>query len=187
MSEIRLSGIENDSITDGPGLRFAVFVQGCPRRCAGCHNPQSQDFEGGTLCDVEALMVQIRRNPLISCVTLSGGEPMCQAGVLAELASCCRAMGLEVAVYTGYTLEELLQLRDPHQMLLLENTDVLIDGPFILEQRSLDIGFLGSRNQRILDASASLQQGKPVLESSVRWNPNPVYAIERRFTKDLEE
>jgi anaerobic ribonucleoside-triphosphate reductase activating protein len=158
-----------DSITDGPGIRTAVFVQGCPHGCVGCHNPASHDFSGGTDTTVDDLFCQIARNPLLSGVTFTGGEPLCQAEALAELAERVKALGLEVAVYTGYTWEELAAEQDAGRMALLRQTDTLIDGRFELAQRSLELKFKGSRNQRILHVQKSLAAGKPVLEQSKRW------------------
>ena len=172
--EIRLAGLANDSITDGPGLRYCVFVQGCPLRCEDCHNPQFQDFEGGNLCDTDMILQEIRRNPLLSGVTFSGGEPMCQADALAELARECAQAGLEVAVFTGYTFEDLLKEGDPDRIRLLEQADVLVDGPFVSSLKSLDIGFRGSSNQRILNLHESMAQQRAVEEVSPRWHPDPI-------------
>lgn len=161
---IRLSGLVSDSIVDGPGLRLAVFVQGCPHRCAGCHNPQTHDFEGGYDESVENILAQLDKNPLLSGVTLTGGEPVSHAGALLPLAKGVRARGKNIVLYTGYTFEQLLEMGDtsPDIPALLELCDTIVDGPFILEQRSLMLKFRGSTNQRILDAHASLKQGSAV-------------------------
>ncbi|MEG2259298.1 MAG: 4Fe-4S cluster-binding domain-containing protein, partial [Oscillospiraceae bacterium] len=103
MSTLKIAGIVGDSITDGPGIRTAVFVQGCPHKCEGCHNPQSHDFNGGTEMDIDEIFKKIEQNPLLSGVTFSGGEPFCQAGGLAELGKKVKSLGLEIAIYTGYT------------------------------------------------------------------------------------
>ncbi len=168
-STLRIAGIVPESITDGPGIRTAVFVQGCPHRCAGCHNPDSHDFSGGRDIGVDEILAAIKRNPLLGGVTLTGGEPLCQAAALTELARDVRALGLEVAVYTGYTLEALLAENDPDRRALLAETDILVDGPFVLAERSLALRFRGSRNQRILDVPRSLAAGQPVPATSPRW------------------
>ena len=85
-TELRIAGTANDSIVDGPGLRFAVFTQGCPHRCPGCHNPHTHDFNGGKTVTTEFLAERIKSNPLLDGVTFSGGEPFCQPEALAELA-----------------------------------------------------------------------------------------------------
>lgn len=159
---IRLAGITNDSIVDGPGLRLTVFTQGCPHHCPGCHNPQSHDFEGGEVQDTASIIDIIRDNFLLDGVTFSGGEPFAQADACAEIAKEAHSMGLNVWCYSGYTFETLLS-GDPAWRNLLENIDVLVDGPFILAQRTLDAKFRGSSNQRILNVPASLEAGKAVL------------------------
>lgn len=162
--KIRLAGIVPESIVDGPGIRYTIFTQGCPHRCPGCHNPQTHDPEGGYLEDIAVLWEQIQKNPLIKGVTFSGGEPFLQPLPLAELARQVHTLGKDVITYTGYTFEQLLEQLDqqPGWRELLEQTDILIDGPFIQEQKSLALRYRGSANQRILDAKASLAAGKPV-------------------------
>lgn len=169
MSMLRVAGVVDDSITDGPGIRTAVFVQGCPHRCPGCHNPDSHDFDTGQDRTVDELFAQIQKNPLLTGVTFTGGEPMCQPGPLAELAEKVKELGLEVAVYTGYTWQELIAENDPDRMALLALADTLIDGRFQQDERSLELKFKGSRNQRVIDVPASLKQGNAVLETSPRW------------------
>ena len=82
---LRLAGTVEDSIVDGPGIRYTIFVQGCPHHCPGCHNPQTHDFAGGYLADPKSLLEEIRKNPLLSGVTFSGGEPFCQPEALVDL------------------------------------------------------------------------------------------------------
>lgn len=162
--EIRIAGTANDSIVDGPGIRFTLFTQGCPHRCPGCHNPQTHSFEDGELTDTEKIIVQIRKNPLLDGVTFSGGEPFCQTQALCEIASAVKASGMNVVTYTGYTFEQLLENADETNgyLKLLECTDILIDGRFVQELKTLDADFRGSSNQRILDCRESLRQGKAV-------------------------
>lgn len=158
--QLQLSGTANDSIVDGPGLRFTIFVQGCPHRCKGCHNPQTHDFKGGTPADTEELLEKIRRNPLLDGVTFSGGEPFCQALPLAEIGKNVHALGLNIITYTGYTFEELYARRNENGIgKLLEVTDYLIDGPFVEAQKSYQLQFRGSANQRILNCRKSLEAG----------------------------
>lgn len=166
--QVRISGIVAESITDGPGFRYAVFVQGCSHNCPGCQNPQTHDPCGGELRSVEDMVAEIGRDPMLSGVTLSGGEPFEQAGALLPLARAVRDMGLELAAYTGDLYEDLLRDTGDRRA-LLELCDVLIDGPFILEQRNLDIRFKGSENQRIIDVPASLRTGAVVLKEDGRW------------------
>ena len=165
---LNLSGIVGDSIVDGPGIRTTVFAQGYPHRCPGCHNPETWPFEGGTEMDEEQILAIVRSNPLCRGVTFSGGEPFAQAEGFARLGRLLKQAGYEVAAYSGYTFEELLD-GTPAQRELLETVDVLIDGPFLIGERSLELVFRGSRNQRILNVPASLQSGAPVEETSGRW------------------
>ena len=163
-----LAAIVPDSIVDGPGIRTAIFCQGCPHHCEGCHNPETWEFGCGTPMSAQRILEIIRSNPLCRGVTFSGGEPFAQAEGFAELAKLLHAHRYEVASYSGYTFEQLLHGTAP-QKELLQHIDVLIDGPFILEQRSLQLPFRGSRNQRILNVPESLRQGRAVEITTGRW------------------
>ena len=163
-----LSGIVGDSIVDGPGIRTTFFCQGCPHHCEGCHNPETWDFGCGTKVPVEELVDVVKANPLCRGVTFSGGEPFAQAAGFAKLARLLKAQGYEVASYSGFTFEELLE-GSQDQKELLASIDILIDGPFVMAERSLEIAFRGSRNQRILDVPKSLAAGKAVPTTSPRW------------------
>ena len=161
---IRIAGVVNDSIVDGPGFRFTIFTQGCPHLCPGCHNPHTHDFAGGRDEDTDAIIRQFSSNVLLSGITLSGGEPFCQAEACCVLAQAAKRMGLNVWAYTGYTFEQL-QVgfeQHPEWRELLALTDVLVDGRFILEKRTLECPWRGSSNQRLLDAKASLEAGAAV-------------------------
>jgi anaerobic ribonucleoside-triphosphate reductase activating protein len=148
--KIRISGIIEESIVDGPGFRYVVFTQGCPHHCPGCHNPQTHSFEGGKIVDIEELFSAFCENPLLSGITFSGGEPFCQPKPLYELAVKVHKKGKTVMTYTGYTLEQLETMDDIWVKKLLSVTDILVDGPYIEELRDLDLQFRGSSNQRIL-------------------------------------
>ena len=165
---LNLSGIQGDSIVDGPGIRTTFFCQGCPHHCEGCHNPETWPFEGGTPMETDALVAIVESNPLCRGVTFSGGEPFAQAEGYLELAKALKEKGYEVASYSGYTFEQL-QNGTAAQKALLAQLDVLIDGPFILAQRSLQTPFRGSKNQRILDVPKSLAAGQAVETTSMRW------------------
>lgn len=166
---LRLAGFAGDSIVDGPGIRFTTFCQGCPHHCPGCQNPETWPFEGGFEVTPEDVVEHVKRNPLTRGVTFSGGEPFAQAAAHAELARQLKAAGYEVASYTGYTFEQLLEEQDPAKLDLLQQLDVLVDGPFRQEELSLELRFRGSANQRILNVPQSLVQGKAVWETRPRW------------------
>ena len=165
---LELSGIVSDSIVDGPGIRTTIFSQGCPHHCPGCHNPDTWAFGCGTQIPVEAVVEIVESNPLCRGVTFSGGEPFAQAEGFARLARVLKEKGSEIASYSGYTFEELLRGSEA-QKELLRSIDILIDGRFILAQKSLEIAFRGSQNQRILDIKKSLAEGRAVETASKRW------------------
>ena len=162
---VRIFGFADDSIVDGPGLRFSVFVQGCRHNCEGCHNPDSHDVNGGTVYKVDDIKKMIDENPLIDGITLSGGEPFLQAKPLTALAKYAREKELNVMTYTGYTFEVLVDGANEENGWrgLLENSDLLVDGRFEIDKRSLDLNFKGSSNQRIIDVKKSLERGEVVL------------------------
>ncbi len=162
----QLSGLVNDSIVDGPGLRLAVFMQGCPYHCPGCHNPQTHDPEGGKAADTEDILTKLKSNPLLDGLTLSGGEPLLQPEAAVLMAEQAKGLGLNVWCYTGSTFEEILKSEDKAVFSLLSLLDVLVDGPFVEAQKSLDVAWRGSRNQRLIDVQASLKEEKAVL-----WQP----------------
>lgn len=160
---IRIAGVEPESIVDGPGYRFAVFVQGCPHGCPECHNPETHDFEGGKLVDTSEIIAHLGKNPLVRGLTLSGGEPMLKAEELCEIAEAAKARGMNVWCYTGYTLEQLDEADDPAQQRLLSLVDVLVDGQYIAAKRSLALHFCGSTNQRLIDLKKTRETGAIVL------------------------
>lgn len=160
---LRVAGVIDESIVDGPGIRFVIFTQGCPHHCAGCHNPQTHDFDGGEQVLISRLLEDILENPLVSGVTLSGGEPFCQPKPLAELAQELKRRGKHVMAYTGYTWEQLRGKQDADIERLLAQCDVLVDGKFIESQKDMLLRFRGSRNQRLIDVQKSLQADQVVL------------------------
>ena len=143
---MRIANFIHDSIVDGEGLRFTLFVQGCRHNCKGCHNPQTHDPNGGREVTEQEIIAEMLSNPLLDGLTLSGGEPFDQDASCAIIAKAAKDAGLNVWAYTGYTLE---QLREKNTE-LLPLVDVLVDGPFVLEQRSLSLKWRGSHNQRII-------------------------------------
>lgn len=160
--KMRIAGVVNDSIVDGPGLRLAVFAQGCPHHCPGCHNPQTHDFDGGEVADTEEIIEKMIKNPLLDGVTLTGGEPFCQPEACMEIARAAHAAGLNVWSYTGYTFEHLLKEGTEPQRALLRELDVLVDGPFLLARRTLNCRFRGSNNQRLILVRESLDAGRTI-------------------------
>lgn len=163
--EIRIAGTVEDSIVDGPGLRFVVFTQGCPHHCDGCHNPETHDFTGGKVTTTDALFEQCMENLLCSGVTFSGGEPFCQAEALYELGSRFKSAGKHLMCYSGWTFEELLAKAQREESVgkLLSIADVLVDGKFDISKRSLSLQYRGSSNQRLINVQESLKTGTTVV------------------------
>ena len=166
---INIAGFDDESIVNGPGIRAVVYAQGCPRRCPGCHNPQTHEFGVGENRTVEELFARIRQNPLVKGVTFSGGEPTAQPEAFAALARLLREANYEIAIYSGSTFEELLASPNPAVTELLKLADVLVDGPYREHERNHLLRFRGSANQRILDLPASLARGEAVPMPSGRW------------------
>lgn len=169
--EIRLAAdLQPDSIVDGEGIRTVVWTQGCPHNCKGCHNPGTHDFNGGFLVDVEEVIEELRSIEGQDGITLSGGDPMCQSDACIEICKAAKEMGLNIWCYTGFTYENVIN--NPKQRKLLDYIDILVDGKFVLEEKSLDIYFRGSRNQRIIDVKKSLEEESVVLVEEYRDDKN---------------
>ena len=160
--KIRLAdeNILTDSIVDGEGLRAVIWTQGCSHNCKGCHNPETHDFNKGFLKDVEALKQELKELTLIDGITLSGGDPFFQSEASKEIAKYAKELGLSVWAYTGFIFEDLIKNKKTKE--LLEHIDVLVDGKFEIENKSLNIKFRGSTNQRIINVPKSLKTGKVV-------------------------
>lgn len=165
MKSIKIAGIEPESIVDGEGIRYVIFTQGCPHHCLGCQNPQTHSFKAGKLIKIDKIITDIEKNmDYLDGITLSGGEPFCQAEQCSVIAEKSHEMGLSVWCYTGYLYEELLKNMQVN-CTLLENVDILVDGPFVLKEKSLDLPYCGSKNQRIIDVPASLNNKSVFLKN----------------------
>ena len=156
---MRIYGLVQDSIVDGPGLRFVCFVQGCPHHCSGCHNPDSHDPAGGTEMTTDEIIAHMLSNPLTDGLTLSGGEPFDQAEDCMVIARAAHDHGLNVWCYTGYTYEHLLRYGTGDQIALLAEVDVLVDGRYDESKRSLSLDWRGSSNQRVIDLNRRVNDG----------------------------
>ena len=162
-TKLNLSGIVSESIVDGPGIRMTLFTQGCPHHCKGCHNPETWAFEQRHPGDVDKILAVALKNPILQGLTFSGGEPFCQAEACAYMAERLKG-DYHLLCFTGYTFEQLLEMgeKDKDIMRFLELLDVIIDGRFELEKRSLELRFKGSTNQRTIDVKESIRQGRAV-------------------------
>lgn len=156
MPDLRVSGIVEESVVDGPGVRFVIFTQGCEHHCPGCHNPHTHALDGGTMMQTDAILARFDEDPLLSGMTFSGGEPFLQPEALAQLAEAVHARGKDVMVYSGFTFEQLLEKeeREPAVRRLLRQADILVDGPYVESRRNLELEFRGSDNQRLLNREA---------------------------------
>lgn len=159
--KIRIFGTANDSIVDGPGMRYAIFCQGCMHACKGCHNPKSHAMDGGKVIDTQVILDEIETNSLLDGITLSGGEPMLQPQPLLEISKKVKEWGLNIVLYSGYRYEEILQLGSM-QKELLSLCDILVDGKFEEDKKSLALLYRGSSNQRLINVQASLKQEQVV-------------------------
>jgi len=154
----RICGILKHSWVNGPGARFVVFFQGCPHHCPGCQNPDTHAIDGGTEITTEDIINQIYRTKLLDGITLSGGDPLFQAGAAMEIAKAAKEMGLSVWAYTGWQYEDVLSEKVSQEAKdLLNYLDVLVDGPFKQELLSDACVFRGSTNQRLVDVQTSLK------------------------------
>lgn len=113
---MRIAGLVQDSIVDGPGFRFTVFTQGCPHNCEGCHNPDTHDPDGGREMTVKQVIDAMLSNPMTDGLTLSGGDPFVQAADCAEIAKAAHKNGLNVWTYTGWTYEKLAELSEQDEV-----------------------------------------------------------------------
>lgn len=164
--KIRLAAdLQPDSVVDGAGIRTVIWTQGCEHHCIGCHNPETHDINGGAEFDVEEIFSRIDKLENQGGITFSGGDPMMQPKACCAIAKYARTKGLNIWCYTGYTFEKLQELSKKNIDIaeFLNEIDVLIDGPFILKQRSLSLKFRGSKNQRIIDLKKTIHEGQIVL------------------------
>lgn len=158
---LRIIKILEDTTVDGPGFRTAIYCSGCYHKCAGCHNPQSWDIDAGREMSIAEIMEKIKADPFAN-VTFTGGDPIYQAEGFALLAETIKKeTAKDIWCYTGFLYEQLLNGKYTEK--LLQYIDVLVDGPYIEEQKDPDLLFRGSTNQRLIDVKRSLAAGEVVL------------------------
>lgn len=159
MSSLRVAGLVKESIVDGPGIRYAVFTQGCSHDCRNCHNPETHDFQGGEELSLDSIVEDILKNPLLDGLTLTGGDPLYQLEASLELLKMVKDLSLTTVVYTGFTFEEI-SLSPARK--IFPYVDLLIDGRFVEDLKTLNMPFIGSSNQRIIDVKESLRKNSLV-------------------------
>ena len=160
---MRLAGIVSESVVDGPGIRLVYFLQGCKHNCKGCHNPETHDFNGGLTYSIQQMQDIYNQQGICDGVTFSGGDPMEQADELLVFVKWLSERNVNMVCYTGYTFDEILTNGTEAQKELLKYFDWLIDGRFVLKQRTLSLRFRGSSNQRIVLSKQSIIENKIVV------------------------
>lgn len=165
--KIRIAGIKNHSSVDGPGIRCAIFLQGCTHKCAGCHNPETWDVNGGQTSDTDEIVSLFINDKFIDGITLTGGDPLLQSKAAAIIARKAKEKNINVWCYTGYLYEDILENKAGEDALeLLNYVDTLVDGKFDLAKRSNSCVFRGSTNQRLIDVKESLKQNSVIEQTS---------------------
>ncbi|WP_299995266.1 anaerobic ribonucleoside-triphosphate reductase activating protein [uncultured Clostridium sp.] len=162
---VRLAGIAYESLVNGPGMRRVFFAQGCKHNCKGCFNPETHNFDGGEIMDMDKLIKDVLDNPLLKGVTFSGGDPIEQAHSFSYMANIFKSSNLNIWCYTGYKFEDLIKKMELDKSIkdLLNNIDVLVDGKFEINNKKEGLKFKGSSNQRIIDVKKSLESGEIVV------------------------
>ena len=159
VKEIRLAAdLQTDSIVDGPGLRAVIWTQGCPHNCPGCHNQGTWDFNGGyefTQDTINSIIHALNANGVQRNLCIMGGEPLHERNqflvqlLIQEVKKVYP--NIKIYLWTGYVYEDLIEKHEKILQNILQEIDVLIDGPFIQEQRDITLAMRGSKNQRILN------------------------------------
>ena len=163
---MRIAGFSKESIVDGLGYRYTIFVQGCKHACNGCHNPETWDMTAGTEYTdemLDKLADEIASDPIIDGITLSGGDPFYQAEDCVKLINKVKSRNsdFDIWAYTGFTWEQLL--KDSKMLELVKKCDVVVDGPFDYQLADKKYHWAGSTNQRVIDVKRTIQEGKVVL------------------------
>lgn len=166
---LRIAGIVDDSVVDGPGVRYTIFTQGCSHNCRGCHNPATHDYNAGTPVEPGEIIADLRQFKYLDAVTLSGGEPLDQPEAVLELVTRLKDFNYNVLIFSGYTFDEIMN--DPAKAAIMQFADTLVDGRFDVSRQSYDLNYRGSENQRIIDVPASLSQKKVCLREDLMEPP----------------
>ena len=156
---MRFAQIRKEDISNGPGIRVSLFVQGCNRHCDGCFNPETWDYNKGQIFNrrIQELFLDLGKEKKITGFSILGGEPLDQDERMLELIKKIkeRYPDKTIWMWTGHTYEDLTD----KQMEIVKLIDVLVDGPFIMSQRCPGKRFRGSMNQRIIDIKKTLESG----------------------------
>lgn len=165
VNSINVAGFIQNSVVDGPGIRAVLFLQGCPHHCKGCHNPETWPYEAKTLQPIDRIAAMIASVNHVNKLTISGGEPLIQVHALNLLLDKLEneyQKKYHIICYTGYKYEDLVHIIEVNKTMktFLSRINLLIDGPFIEKEKTLDLRYRGSKNQRIIDIRKSLMFNK---------------------------
>lgn len=154
MKDLYLSGYKFESMVDGSGVRTVLFFSGCKHNCPGCHSPETHDFNNGQEVTnelIEFLNTEMKKRPFLSGITLSGGDPIYNAEAVYRLLRFLYIPNNNIWLYTGFTYDELMKLKDKYAPKLLNMCNYIVTDPFIESERDITSSckFRGSTNQRI--------------------------------------
>jgi len=176
-----IGGIETGGLAEGPGPRTVIWFQGCPIRCPGCYNPHLWPFDGGQEMALAQILAEVKEGRARGDVGVSlvGGEPLAQPEVCAELCVALHESGVHVIVFTGLTYQDIVSLVEaiPAYEVILDNANVLVDGPFIRDEYDARIAYRGSRNQRAIDLRATQARGH-IVTLSREWDRQQTITIQ---------
>jgi anaerobic ribonucleoside-triphosphate reductase activating protein len=176
-----IGGIETGGLAEGPGPRTVIWFQGCPIRCPGCYNPHLWPFDGGQEMTLAQILAEVKEGRARGDVGVSlvGGEPLAQPEACAELCVALHESGVHVIVFTGLTYQDIVSLVEaiPAYEVILDNANVLVDGPFIRDEYDARIAYRGSRNQRAIDLRATQARGH-IVTLSREWDRQQTITIQ---------
>ncbi|MGI5892219.1 MAG: anaerobic ribonucleoside-triphosphate reductase activating protein [Bacillota bacterium] len=166
--KIKIAGILKESVVDGPGIRMVVFCQGCPHDCPGCHNPKTHDIKAGYWEETDSIIASFLSHKHLNGLTISGGEPFLQAEACSRIAKAVKDAGKNIILFTGYTWQQLQEQEKINTAVkeLLLNSDIVVDGPFIEQEKDLNLSFRGSKNQKVIDIQKSLTKNEII---EIKW------------------
>jgi anaerobic ribonucleoside-triphosphate reductase activating protein len=189
MLKLNIANIINCTEVEGPGKRFAIWLQGCLKRCKGCCNPEMLDLKSNQIIGIKNVIKEIQKaiiNYKIEGITFIGGEPFLQAKGLSEIANYCRENNLSVMIFSGYTLQEIQNSKLEGAKELLNYCDILVDGEFEINNLDNERNWIGSKNQDIhllsnfyskgIEYSKEFKKGLEfrIMKNNIQFNGDPI-------------
>lgn len=160
---MRFAKVRQEDISNGPGVRVSIWVQGCSRHCPNCFNPETWDFNGGQIFNqrIKEQFLELGKPKKIVGFSILGGEPLQQGKDMLDLVKSIKEMYPDKTIWmwTGYKYEDL----DKAQLEIVKYIDILVDGEFVEAHKSPNKRFRGSSNQRIIDIKKTLENGQLTL------------------------